>query len=133
VFRPLSGGSEREGSNVGGDANEFNNCDDDRPWNVERNGGALQVHGKDFAKLTGFPVLHDADQPRLARPPNTRDGSERTKRGDEREECDDGSFYADISLLPGTLVLFHSTAVPHSVTNTDRSWRCIVEWFNELL
>ena len=77
-----------------GDANDEND------WDCDRDGGALRIHGRDFAQVTGQPICS-----------NTED-----------------EFWADITPQPGTIVLFDSASVPHEVMATKRGRICVVGW-----
>jgi Rps23 Pro-64 3,4-dihydroxylase Tpa1-like proline 4-hydroxylase len=77
--------------------------DELRPcWDPERDGGALRVHGREFASLTGSPVKVFAH---------------------------DGEVFSDIAPLAGSMLLFDSKKVPHEVMETRRNRVCLVGWF----
>lgn len=75
--------------------------DSDEPWDCSVHGGALRIHGHEFATLTGNSVCGSSD----------------------------GPVWSDIAPQAGTVVLFDSSKVHHEVVATKRSRACIVGWF----
>jgi 2OG-Fe(II) oxygenase superfamily len=81
-----------------------NKCEE---WNCQTDGGALRIHGADYARLIPadcIPLDYDVG-------------------------TNDAEVYADITPSPGTMVLFDSTTIPHEVMLTQRGRVCIVGWF----
>ncbi len=74
---------------------------DDRRWSCDEDGGALRIHGREFASLTGYPVHLD----------------------------EQGEFFSDIPPEPGLMVLFDSSKVPHEAIRSNRGRVCVVGWF----
>ena len=78
-----------------GDDNE------DLSWDCARDGGALRIHGENYALATGQPIYRNQQE---------------------------GKVWSDITPQPGTLVLFDSATVPHEVVATKRGRICVVGW-----
>ena len=74
--------------------------DDNRPWDCQRDGGALRIHDQPYCAATGRAMV----------------------------DSDDDASWSDITPHAGTLVLFDSATVPHEVIMTKRSRVCIVGW-----
>lgn len=77
-----------------GDNNE------DLLWDCARDGGALRVHGENYALATGQPIYRNQQ----------------------------GEVWSEITPKPGTIVLFESATVPHEVVSTYRNRICVVGW-----
>lgn len=82
----------------------------DAEWNCGTDGGALRIHGEQYARHV------------------PADGGAVVDRAGSYGD-DEAVYYADITPLPGTMVLFESTAVLHEVMPTNRGRVCIVGWF----
>ena len=82
-----------------------------RPWDCQRDGGALRIHGK----ASNF-VLSDTPTAAIA----------------DRNEAS-STDWCDIVPEAGTLVIFDSATVEHEVMPTFRDRVCIVGWLNKPL
>lgn len=71
-----------------------------RPWECDRDGGALRIYGNPANQCTGGKFV-----------------------------LDDPDGWSDITPRPGSLVLLDSATVPHEVMTTKRSRACVAAWF----
>lgn len=87
---------------LGSDDSDGDDADEARPWDVDRDGGALRIFGDAASRCNntaGTMIVNGDDQ------------------------------YVDVIPTPGTLVIFDSATVPHEVRPTFRSRICAVGWF----
>lgn len=83
--------------------------DPEVPWDLERDGGALRVHGSEYLSRAILMSSLAAVQ--------------------EGTATLAGQAFADLAPIPGRLVLFDSATVEHEVRPTRRKRLCVVGWF----
>lgn len=119
---------------LGGDSNsdddnqDMDNCDTvhcmNTSWCLQTEWGALRIYGEGYAPYTNCPLIQvssDSSQP--------LESKENTQQFDVDLRLED-KVYADVPPVPGTMVIFDSSKVPHAVMETRRSRRCVVGWLS---